>query len=322
MRLITGLILALATALVVLAPSAYAQNYPARAIKLVVPFGPGGSADAIARPLAEKLGAALGQTVIVDNRPGGLTVIGADVVAKSPPDGYTLYLMPGTHMLLPYMVKQVPFDLVDDFTPIALIGSQPDVVFVNVERPYKTFREMVDYAKAHPGDISIGVSDVVTRVVASALEQTANVKFTIVPYKGGGPQNVDLVGNQIAGAVGTPNMMPFVQQGKLRALAATTPRRAPFLPDIPTVAELFPGSNFDVQTWYAVVGPAKLPVPIVEKLSAAIAKVVADPAMRKRLDDLGIVAPTDTSPVATLETMKSYPKRMAKFVEAAGIQPE
>jgi tripartite-type tricarboxylate transporter receptor subunit TctC len=322
MRPITRRILTFAAALLPLASPAFAQSYPARAIKLVVPFGPGGSADAIARPLAEKLGAALGQTVVVDNRPGGLTVIGAEIVAKSPPDGYTLYLMPGTHMLLPYMVKQVPFDLVNDFTPIAMLGSQPDVVFVNVERPYKTFREMIDYAKAHPGDISIGVSDVVTRVVASALEQTADVKFTIVPYKGGGPQNVDLVGNQIAGAVGTPNMMPFVQQGKMRALAATTPRRASFLPDVPTVAELFPGSNFDVQTWYAVVGPAKLPAPIVDKLSAAIAKVVADPAMRKRLDELGIVAPTDTSPAATLETMKSYPRRMAKFVEAAGIQPE
>lgn len=308
--------------LALLASSALAQPYPSRPIKLVVPFGPGGSADAIARPVADKLGAALGQTVIVDNRPGGLTVIGADIVAKSPPDGYTLYLMPGTHMLLPYMVKNVPFDVLADFTPVALIGSQPYCVFVNVERPYRTFADMVEYAKAHPETLSMGVSDVVTRVVASALEQVVNVKFTIVPYKGGGPQNVDLVGNQIAGAVGTPNMMQFVRQNRLRALACSTPTRPSFLPDVPTVAELVPGSNFDVQTWYAIVGPAKLPAPVVEKLHAAMAKVLADPEVRKRLDDLAVVAPADTSPAATGDMMKRYPQRMARFVEAAGIQPE
>lgn len=311
-----------AIALAVVTQADAAQTYPTRPVRLIVPFGPGGSADAIARPFAERLGAALGQSIVVDNRPGGFTVIGADVVAKAPPDGYTLYLMPGTHMLLPFMLKKVPFDPVADFMPIAMIGSQPYLFVVNSQQPYKTFAQMLDYARANPEKISMGVSDAVTRVVASALEVTANIKFTIVGYKGGGPQNIDLVANQIAGAVVTPNIMPFVQQGKLRALAMTTPRRVSFLPDVETVAEALPGSNFDVQTWYAIVGPAKLPPPVVERLNGAIAKVLADPVMRKHLDDLGVVVPADTSPAATLQEMKSYPQRMAKFVQAAGIQPE
>jgi len=308
--------------LLALAQPALAQRYPDKPIRLIVPFGPGGSADAIARPIADRLGAALGQAVVVDNRPGGLTVIAADLVAKAPPDGYTLYLMPGTHVLTPLMVAKVPYDPIADFSPVAMIGAQPYFVVANVEQPYKTFAEMVDYAKANPEKISMGVSDAVTRVVATALEAAAKVKFTIVPYKGGGPQNTDLLGNQIASAVGTPNMMGFVQQGKVRAIVMTTPKRAPFLPQVPTVAEAIPGSNFDVQTWYAVAGPAKMPKPIVERLQAEMRKVMAEPDVRKKLDDLGVVTPADVSPEATAATMKDYQTRMTKLVQAAGIVPE
>jgi len=308
--------------LLALAQPALAQRYPDKPIRLIVPFGPGGSADAIARPIADRLGAALGQAVVVDNRPGGLTVIAADLVAKAPPDGYTLYLMPGTHVLTPLMVAKVPYDPIADFSPVAMIGAQPYFVVANVEQPYKTFAEMVDYAKANPEKISMGVSDAVTRVVATALEAAAKVKFTIVPYKGGGPQNTDLLGNQIASAVGTPNMMGFVQQGKVRAIVMTTPKRAPFLPQVPTVAEAIPGSNFDVQTWYAVAGPAKMPKPIVERLQAEMRKVMAEPDVRKKLDDLGVVTPADVSPEATAATMKDYQTRMTKLVQAAGIAPE
>lgn len=306
----------------VLAQCALADTYPSQTIRLIVPFGPGGSADAIARPLAEKLGATLGQAVIVDNRPGGLTVIGADRVAKAPPDGYTLFLMPGTHVLTPYMVAKIPYDVMNDFTPVAYLGTQPYFIFSNVEQPYKTFTEMIAYAKAHPEGVAMGVSDAVTRVVATALAQAANVKMTIVAYKGGGPQSTDLLSNQIGTAVVTPNMMPFVQQGKLRALVATTPKRAPFLPDVPTVAELLPGSRFDVQTWYAIAGPAHLPPAIVQRLHDAIAKVLADPDMHKRLDDLGVVTPGDMSPDAIRGMMKAYQARMSKLLQAAGIVPQ
>lgn len=301
---------------------ALAQDYPNRPIRLIVPFGAGGSADAIARPLAEKLGAALGQNVVVDNRPGGLTVIGANMVAKSAPDGYTLYFMPGSHVLTPLLVAKTPFDPIADFSPIAFMGIQPYFLVSNMQQPYTNFAEIMAYAKAHPGQVSMGVSDAVTTVIASALKTILNLNITIVPYKGGGPQNVDLIGNQIATAVGTPNMLSFVNTGKARVLVSTTPSRIPLLPDTPTIAEAVPGSNFDVHTWYAVAGPAKMPKAIVDRLHAEIRKVMDDPGMRKRLDGLGVPNPESTTPEAMLKVMKSYQEKMTPLVKAAGIQVE
>jgi len=312
----------LAVALLAASQLASAQTYPNRAIKLVVPFGPGGSADAIARPLAEKLTAALGQPVVVENKPGGLTVVGAYLVAKSAPDGYTLFFMPGTHVLTPVMVQNTPYNPIADFTPIAYLGAQPYYLYANTQQPFATLPEMIAYGKANPGKVTMGVSDSVTLVIASAFKSAANLDFTIVPYKGGGPQNADFVGNQIGMAVGTPNMMQFVTSGKARALSATTPARVPFAPQVPTIAELVPGSNFNVTTWYAVAGPAKLPRPIVERLHAEIRKAMDDPEMRKRLDDQGVVKPVDTSPEALAAVMKDYQERMTTLIKAAGIKPE
>ncbi len=309
-------------ALIAFAQTAIAQGYPNKPIRLVVPFGPGGSADAIARPLAEKLGAVLGQPVVVDNRPGGLTVVGADFVAKAAPDGYTLFLMPGTHVLTPLLVQNTPYNPISDFQPIAYLGPQPYFVFANVQQPFATFDEFLAYAKANPGKVSMGVSDSVTLTIATALKSATNLDFVIVPYKGGGPQNADFIGNQISMAVGTPNMLQFVQSGKARALSATTPSRVAFVPQVPTIAELVPGSNFNVQTWYAVAGPAKLPRPIVDRLHAEIRKVMDDPEMRKRLDDQGVLMPADTSPEATLAVMREYQDRMSRLVKAAGVKPE
>lgn len=307
---------------VAIALPAAGQSWPAKSIKLVVPFGPGGSADAIARPLAEKLGTVLGQSVVVDNRPGGLTVIGADLVAKSPADGYTLYLMPGTHALVPSLVAKVPFHIANDFTMVAMLGTQPYMIFANPKQPFTTFAEMLAYARANPGQLSMGVSDAVTLVTASTLRSVAKIDINVINYKGGGPQNIDLLGNQIATAVVTPNLMPQQREGKLRSIAVTTPQRLPFLPDSPTIAESIPGSQFDIHTWYAVAGPANLPRPIVDRLHVEIAKLVADGDYRRRLDDLGVVKPADTRPEAALTAMKSYQERMAKLIEAAGIKPE
>jgi tripartite-type tricarboxylate transporter receptor subunit TctC len=311
-----------ALALLAVSANVLAQPYPTKPVRLVVPFGPGGSADAIARPLAEKLGPVLGQAVVVDNRPGGLTVIGADLVAKAPPDGYTLFLMPGTHVLTPFLVQKVPYHPINDFTPVAMLGAQPYMIVANAQQPFNTLGDLIAYAKANPGKVAIGVSDSVTLVAASALRNAANIDLNVISYKGGGPQNNDLLGNQIALAVVTPNVMPFVKEGRLRALAVTTPTRLPFLPDIPTVAEAIPGSNYDIQTWYAVAGPANLPQPVVEKLHADIGKVVADPDMRRRLIDLGIVPPSDTKPESAVAYMKSYQERMGKLMQAAGVKPE
>ena len=310
-----GLVLAVCQA-------AAGQSYPTKSIKLVVPFGPGGSADAIARPLADKLGTALGQSVVVDNRPGGLTVIGADLVAKAPADGYTLYLMPGTHALVPSLVAKVPFHVANDFTMVAMLGTQPYMIFANPKQPFSTFAEMLAYARANPGQLSMGVSDAVTLVTASTLKSVAKIDINVINYKGGGPQNTDLLGNQIATAVVTPNLMPQQRDGKLRSIAVTTPQRLSFLPDSPTIAESIPGSQFDIHTWYAVAGPANLPKPIVDRLHAEIAKLVADGDFRRRLDDLGVVRPSDTRPEAATAAMRAYQERMAKLIDAAGIKPE
>lgn len=304
------------------AQAALAQPYPSKPIRLIVPFGPGGSADAIARPLSEKLGAALHQAVVVDNRPGGLTVIGADAVAKAPPDGYTLYLMPGTHVLTPFLVQKVPFDAIADYTVVAMLGTQPYMIFANPQQPFATFDAMLAYAKANPGMLSIGVSDAVTLVTASTLKSVGRVDLNVIAYKGGGQQNNDLLGNQIATAVVTPNLMPMQKAGKLRAVAATTPARLAFLPDTPTIAEAIPGSNFDIHTWYAIAGPAHLPRPIVDRLHAEIAKLVASGDFRRHLEDLGIVVPADTRPEAALAAMKAYQERMGRLIQAAGIKPE
>jgi len=205
---------------------------------------------------------------------------------------------------------------------VAYLGPQPYFIFSNVQQPFTTFADFSAFAKANPGKVAMGVSDTVTLIIATALKSATNLDFIIVPYKGGGPQNTDFIGNQIAMAVGTPNMMQFVHSGKARALSATTPSRVSFAPQVPTVAEVVPGSNFDVQTWYAVAGPAKMPRAIVDRLHAAIDKVLHDPDMRKRLDDLGVLMPADTSPEATLGLMRDYQERMSKLVKAAGIKPE
>jgi tripartite-type tricarboxylate transporter receptor subunit TctC len=300
----------------------HAQTYPNRPVRLVVPFAPGGSADAIARPLAERLGAALGQQVVVDNRPGALTVIGADAVAKAAPDGYTLYLMPGTHVLTPLLVAKVPYDVVNDFTPVALLGTQPYFLFANNEQPYKSFAELIAFAKANPEKVSIGVSDAVTQTIASALERSAGIKLNIIAYKSGGPQNIDLLGNQIAMAVGTPNMMQYVQQGKIRPLAATTLKPASWLPAVPAINEQIPGSNFEIQTWYAVAGPANMPANVVEHLRAEITKVMALPDIARRMTELGVVAPPDNSPSAMRAMMNDYRSSMGRRMQDAGITPQ
>lgn len=305
-----------------LASYAQAQPWPSKTIRLIVPVPPGGSADALARPLAAKLGAALGMSVVVENRPGGLMVIGADAVAKSPPDGYTLYFMPGTHVLIDQMVKDVPFKPMSDFTPVATLGFLPYVVLANAQQPFKTLPQMIEYAKSQPEKVSIGVSDAVTRMAAYALESAAGIKLTIVEYKGGGPVSTDLVGNQIATAIAAANLMPFVQQGKLVALGVTTTRPVPAVPGVRPLAELLPGSQYDVQTWFAIAGPANLPKPIVERLSAEIRKVLADPEMRAKLDGLGMVVPDDPSASGTAQLMVQYQTRMGRLMKDAGIVPQ
>ncbi|NYT60366.1 tripartite tricarboxylate transporter substrate binding protein [Alcaligenaceae bacterium] len=272
--------------------------------------------------MAEQLSKVLQQPIVVDNRPGGLTVIGADRVAKSPSDGYTLFLMPGTHVLTPYLVKSVPFNPITDFTPVALVGTQAFVLSANSEQPYKNMDEMLKYAKANPGDVSLGVSEVNSLVIASMLQSLSGINFIVANFKGAGPLTSDLLGNQISLTLTTPTIMPHVTSGKVRALAVSSRDRLAFLPDTPTMAEIFTGSNVDVQTWYGVAGPADMPKDVVQKLHDALSKVLSTPDMKKRMRDIAIEIPSDTGPDALARQMNNYKDRMAPLLQAAGIKPQ
>jgi tripartite-type tricarboxylate transporter receptor subunit TctC len=320
MRLVLLLLVAVAYAVPLPAP---AQSSPSKTIRIVLAFPPGGTVDALARPLAERLSAMLGQPVVVENKPGAQTVIAGEIVAKAPPDGYTLYVMSGSHVLTPFLMKKVPYDAVADFTPITMFGTQGYVFIANAAQPFSTLKEMVSYAKANPGALSMGVSDATTLAVAQQLRTQEGIDITTIPYKGGGQQIGDLIGGQLPVGVGTPPVYtPYVKEPRVRGLGVSVAQRMPFLPDVPTVDEALGKPGFDVQTWYAFAGPANLPRPIVERLNRAVTTIAAEPEMRKLIANLGIVAPADTSPEAAAALMKSYQPRMGKLLQAAGVKPE
>jgi len=228
--------------------------------------------------------------------------------------------MPGTHVLTPFLVQKVPYDPISDFMPVAMLGAQPYMIVSNVKQPFATLPELIAYARAEPGKVAIGVSDSVTLVVANAFATAARIDLNHHRLQRRAVRRTTIFSATRSRSRWLRRCDAVREGGRLRALAVSTPTRLPFLPDIPTIAEAIPGSNFDVQTWYAIAGPANLPPAVVERLHADIARVVADPDMSKRLIDLGIVPPSDTKPEAALATMKSYQQRMGKLMQAAGRQ--
>ena len=312
-----------ALALGVLSSLAAAQAYPNKPIRLIVAFPPGGTVDAIARPLAERLSVALGQSVVVESRPGAQTMIAGELVAKSQPDGYTLYVMSASHLLTPYLIRKVPFDPVNDFTAITIFGTQAYVFAASSTQPFSSLKEMVAFAKTNAGGVSIGVSDATTQAVVEALRAQTGVGFTVINYKGGGPIFTDLLGGQLpVGIVSPPVFAPYAKDLRLRGLAVSQPARMPLLPDVPSVDEALGGSGFDVQTWYGFAGPANLPRPIVARLHAEIMKILAEPDMKKVIANVGLVAPADPSPEASQALLKSYQQKMGTLLQSAGIKPE
>ncbi len=313
----------LSFALCLIAQSALGQAWPAKPIRLILAFPPGGTVDALARPLAERLSAALGQSVVIENKPGGQTIIAGEVVAKAAPDGYTLYVMSGSHVLAPYLVKEVPYDAINDFTPITIFGTQGYVFAAGAKEPFSTMTEMISYGKPNPRGISIGVSDSTTQAVVEALRLQAGIDVTVINYKGGGPIFTDLLGGQLpVGIVSPPVFTPYVKDARLRGLAVSVPNRMPFLPDVPAAAEALGNNGFDVQTWYGFAGPAKLPKPVVDRLHAEIMKILAEPDMRKVIAGLGLVPPADPSPEASAAMLRAYAPKMGKLLQSAGVKPE
>lgn len=281
---------ALATALFVQAPAfAQSQAWPNKTVKFVIPFPPGGTLDTVGRQLAQKLSEQLGQAFVVENKPGGNGMIGGDAVAKASADGYTLLFNASTFTTAPMTVKSAPYDVVRDFTPVALVAKAPLSVAVNKNLPFNDLKGMITYAKANPGKLSfaIGSTGSAGHLSTELLRRTGKLDLLIVPYKGTAPAFQDLIGGQISGFVdpilGSFN---FYKQGMLKVIAVTSSARVSTLPEVPTVAETVPGYEFF--SWYGVWGPAKLPSEITQKLNTEINKALAGD-LRDKLLGNGLV---------------------------------
>lgn len=282
--------LALATGLAPVLASAQG-TYPSKPIQLVLPFPPGGATDVVGRLIGQKLGERLGQTVVVDNRPGGGTIVGASYVAKSAPDGYTLLATSGTTFTVnPAVYPRLPYDPQKNFEPIGLIGSTGLVLLANRDVPVNTLKEFVAAAKAQPGKYSYGSfgAGTTAHFAGEALLNLTGTKLLHVPYKGSSPAMTDLIGGQIPFSIDTvAAALPQVKAGKIKAIAVTTAKRSALLPNVPTVAESgYPG--MDASTWIALVAPRGLPPEIHARLEKVLAEVVADPDTRRKLADNGI----------------------------------
>ena len=280
-------------AALVAAPCALAQSFPSKPITFVIPFAAGGGSDVMARIIAEPLSQRLGQQIVVDNKPGGGATIGADFVAKSAPDGYTLLLTGTPHVISAHLYRKLPYDSLRDFTPVAMVASGPYALVVNPQvLAVSSVRELIAAAKAQPGKIDYASSGngSAQHLVSALFNSMAGIDLNHVPYKGSAPAMQDLLGGQVkVSFAGVPNVLAHVKSGRLRALAVSTPKRWPELPDVPTAAEAgVPG--YEATLWLNVSGPAGLPADIVQRLSMEIGKALQDKELQNNFRAAGVEA--------------------------------
>ena len=299
-----------------------AQSYPSQTIRLIVPFAPGGTSEIVARAVAHELTTSLGVNVIVDNRAGGAGTIAMLEVARAAPDGYTLILgHVGTLAVNPYAMERQPYDVTKDFVPIALLAKVPNIFVLNADVPARDFKEFVALAKKNPGKLNYGSAGngSAGHLAFEYLKYVTGIDVVHVPYRGTGPQLQDLLGGRLeAASAGTPALMAHIKAGKLRVIAVGTPERIPALPDVPTVAELgYPG--FETSQWYGIIGPAKLPKDVVDKLSVEINKALKTSAITTRFanDDAKTGGGT---PADFAALIKAEQERWNKVVKAANIR--
>ena len=303
---------------------ALAQAYPSKPIRMIVPYQSGGATDVLARPIAQKLSEQVGQPVIVENRPGANATIGADHVARSPADGYTFMLGSIVHYMVPFFSKNVPYDPVKDFAPIAQVAVVPNVLAVNPSLPIHSVKDLIEYAKKtgtklHYGTTGTGSTHHLGGVF---LAQTAGIALEHVPYKGGNPAIQDILSGSIPLVILTATtIMPQVKNGKLRALGLIENRRFALVPGVPTIGETVPGYAVP-DTWFGFLGHAGLPRPIVEKLNAELRKAVQDPEVKQRIENLGMVPTGTDNADQVLVNVKAEVETIRKIVTTAGITPE
>jgi len=310
-------------ALMLATAGASAQGYPTKPIRLVVPYPAGGPLDIMARAIGQKLTEAWKPPVVVDNRAGAGGNIGADFVAKSAPDGYTLLMgAVATHAINPSLYSKIPYDPVKDFAPVALVAQVPNILVVNPAVPAKTVRELIDLARAKPGTLNFGSGSTgSTGHLAGELFNTmAGVKMVHIPYKGAAPATADLLGGQVQLMFDNlASALPNVKAGKLRALAVTTLARSPAIPELPTIAESgLPG--FDLTTWFGLLVPAGTPPEIVARLNAEIVRALDAKDMRERLEKMGAEPLSNNTPERFAAFIRSEAAKYARVVKDSGAK--
>ena len=301
---------------------ATASEYPVKPVRLIVPFAAGGSSDTVARLIGAKLTAAWGQQIIVENRPGGNTTIGAGFVARSAPDGYTLLLANANHTVNPALFKSLPYDSVKSFVPVVRIGDVTTVLLVHPSVPARSVKQLIQLAKARPGELNfaspgVGTSSHMTGVL---FRSRTGIDMVFVPYKGAGPSLIDLIAGQVTiGASGLISSLQYLDTGRLRALGVTTAKRSVLMPDIPTIAESGV-SGFEVTNWFGVLSPAGTPEPIVEKIYQEIARQVSQEDNKQQMLKAGLESSL-SNPAEFGDFIRSEIGKWIKVTREMGIKP-
>jgi tripartite-type tricarboxylate transporter receptor subunit TctC len=316
--------IASASAAMVVAASAAAQQYPSKPIRLMVPFPPGGSTDIVARIVAQKLGTQLGQQLVIENRGGAGGTLGTAVVAKAPADGYTLVVgTTSTHVVAPSVYQKLEYDPVRDFAPVSLMAVTPYLLVVNPGVSAKSLKELVELMKSQPGKLNYASAGVgsTTHLAMEMLKGASNTYALHIPYNGNGPAGTAVIAGQVEILFGSlPAVLPHAKAGKVRALAVGTPKRSPSLPDVPTVAESgYPG--FDASLWLAIMAPAGTPAPVLERLNKEVIAAVSAKDTAELLDKNG-AEPITSTPAELAAMIRDGVAKYAKVVRDAGVKPE
>jgi tripartite-type tricarboxylate transporter receptor subunit TctC len=319
MNCVVRLAVAMATLLALASPS-LAQSYPNRSITLIVPFAPGGPADVLGRLIGMKMSEDLGQQVVIDNRSGANTIIGAQAVANAKPDGYTILLaIDGTLVMNPFLYSKLAYDPFKDFEPVSLVALVPSAITASMKNPANSLKEVIDIEKAKPGTFQVGVSTPTSQVAAGLLNMMAGTNMVMVPYRGGTTQITSMLAGDIPLGHESVNVaLPLYRENKIKILALTGQKRLGLAPEIPLVSETFPG--FDLGIWQSVVVPAGTPRPVIDRLFASLQKAMADPDLREKLTAAGIEPTISKSPEDFGAFIKSQAEVREKVIKAVGMK--